>query len=162
MEDMDLPVLPQVVNLIESNGEEVADKSTFDLGPQWNFSDDSEGGHDNTLVNINFLPGHEYGFFSWVSFESHWSLFVRNSSCQSSVFFSDSGALTSTQCSGGIPVIFTGLLDGSKDVHCEVPIEKSELMSTMNAEDVCNKSFHETWDRIPSSQPVVDSPDFWQ
>ncbi len=63
MEDVELPVLLQVVNLIESDSEEVADKSTFDLGPQWNFSDDSEGGYDDTLVNIDFLPGHEYVFF---------------------------------------------------------------------------------------------------
>ncbi len=59
--------------------------------------------------------------------------------------------------------MFTGLLEGACDSHEEVPLEKSELMSTMNAEDIANKTFHEdTWDQIPSSQPFVNSPDFWQ
>ncbi len=171
-----LPTLPQLIELDSSDDTVVIEESaSFDLGPQWSEVLADNGDGEECELEVNFLPGNEYGFSFFygclLSSGRNLSLLLKagsDSVCASGALTSTqcsgkagsdsvcaSGALTSTQCSGNLPVVFTGLMEGACDSHAEDSVEKSELMSTMNAEDVANKTFHEdTWNEIPCSQPV--------
>ncbi len=133
MPDFELPALPQLIVLDASDVSGSEDTASFDLGPLVPSSDDEEeGDHDRTCTQIDFLPSAEYGFLFFFGSEVEASAMV---GWVVRFVFSGSGALTSTQCSGSVPVVFTGLMEGSRAVSVLIllrrlsPCPRSTLMT---------------------------------